>query len=145
MQRDAREFVTDEVAEPSPNQIPVSPLVGHLVRWMATRFAAAAQNATIPEDPEADLREIRTFLTDIVALRRGDLVARRLTLEQAKTNTQKELEFWEWTKRPDIQAKLYPHRDPDKTRRDVVRMLDQHLLGARACDPEPDPEPVCLI
>ena len=107
----------------------------------------------IPEDPEADLREIRNFLTDIVALRRGDLVARRLgleqqrlSLEQAKTQPELEKLFWEWTKRPDIQTILYPNRDPDKTRRDVVRMLDEHLLGARtACDPEPDPEPACFI
>src|SRR2546426_580793 len=38
------------------------------------------------------------------------------------------------TKRPDIQAKLYPNRDPDQIRRDVVKMLDRELLGVRPDD-----------
>jgi hypothetical protein len=150
MRQDALEFATDDDADPSPStQLAASPLVDRLVNWIATRFAAAAQNASIPEDPQADLREIRNYLTDIVALRRGDLVARRLGLEQQRlalgqAKSQQELEklFWEWTKRPDIQAQLNPHRDPDKMRRDVVRMLDRQLLGIRDSsngDPEPDP------
>jgi hypothetical protein len=155
MRQAALEFATDEAADPPPStQLLASPLVDHLVHWIATRFAAAAQTSPIPDDPEADLREIRTFLTDIVALRRGDLVARRLGIEQqrlalgqAKTQSELERQFWEWTKRPDIQSKLYPHRDPDKTRRDVIRLLDEHLLGDTGdCDvPEPEPDPACLV
>jgi hypothetical protein len=131
-----------------------SALVDHLVHWIATRFAAAAHSAPIPQDPQADLREIRSFLTDIVSLRRGDLIARRLaleqqriTLERAKSEQELQKLFWEWTKRPDIQAQLYPHRDPDQTRRDAVRLLDQHLLGSKGTFalPQPDPDPACLV
>jgi hypothetical protein len=89
---------------------------------------------------------------DIVALRRGDLVSRRISLEelrlaaaQAKSDKEMEALFWAWTKRPDIQSKLYPHRDPDKVRRDVVRMLDRELLGRTHHDDEPEPEPACYI
>ncbi len=158
IRQEALQFAADEVAASSASspQVPASPLVDHLVHWIATRFAAAAQTAPISDEPEADLREIRAFLNDIVALRRGDLIARRLGLEQQRlaldqAKGQEELEklFWEWTKRPDIQAQLYPHREPDKTRRDVVRLLDQHLLGAKATfavqDSNPDPDPACLV
>ena len=83
--------------------------------------------------------------TDLVA-RRLTLEQQRLALEQAKTQPEQEKLFWEWTKRPDIQSKLYPHRDPDKTRRDVVRVLDHHLLGVKDADTlQPDPDPACLI
>jgi hypothetical protein len=43
---------------------------------------------------------------------------------------------------PDIQSKLYPHRDPDKVRRDVVRMLNRELLGRTHRDDEPAPAPL---
>jgi hypothetical protein len=156
LRQSALEFAADEAADQLPSsQIPASPLVDHLVHWIAIRFAAAAQNAPISEDHQTDLREIRNYLADIVALRRGDLVARRLaieqqrlSLEQAKSQSEQEKLFWDWTKRPDIQAKLYPNRDPDKTRRDAIRLIDEHFLGVRSqspASPEPDPDPACLV
>ncbi len=71
----------------------------------------------------------------------------RLALEQAKALPEQEKLFWEWTERPDIQAKLYPHRDPDQTRRDVVRLLDHQLLGVKPPGGalEADPDPACFI
>ena len=84
------------------------------------------------DDPETELRRLREFCGDIVALRRGDISAGRLGVAQgrlavlqAETDAQREKDFWAWTQRPDIQAKLYPKRDPDQIRRDVVRMLDE--------------------
>ena len=81
--------------------------------------------------------------------RRLTIEQQRLALEQAKAQPELEKLFWEWTKRPDIQAILYPNRDPDKTRLDVVRLLDRHLLGARlasaTAEHEPEPDPACLI
>ena len=75
------------------------------------------------------------------------LEQQRIALDQAKGQEELEKLFWEWTKRPDVQARLYPHRDPDKTRRDAVRLLDQHLLGSRGTFPvqETDPDPACLV
>ena len=90
------------------------------------------------------LRHLREFCADITTLRRGDLSAGRLAIErqrlallQTKSDEQKDKEFWEWTRRPDVQAKLYPHRDPEKVRRDVDRMLSSRLLGIRYPGDEP--------
>jgi len=47
----------------------------------------------------------------------------------------------------DIQAKLYPHRDPDKIRREVDRMISSRLMGIRYPDDEPngEPDPAAMI
>ena len=154
MRQSAIEFSSEAGADqPAPGPTASIPLVDNLVHWISLRFAAAAHNSTLADDPETELRQIRQFLADIVALRRGDLVARRIHLEQQRlaleeTKNQQTLEklFWQWTKRPDIQAQLYPNRDPEKIRRDVVRMLDCHLLGIPDSeDPEPDPDPAAFI
>ena len=107
------------------------------------------------ENPETELHRLREFCGDIVALRRGDLSAGRLGLEQArfaaeqaKTEQAEEKRFWEWTKRPDIQARLFPHRDPDEIRLQVVRMVDRELLGIRHPVEKtisPDHDPAVLI
>lgn len=156
MRQSAIEFSSEAGAdEPAVGQAPSIPLVDNLVHWISLRFAAAAHNSTLAEDPETELRQIRQFLADIVALRRGNLVARRIHLEQQRlaleeTKNQQTLEklFWQWTKRPDIQAQLYPNRDPEKMHRDVVRMLDRHLLGVSDPfdqTPEPEPDPAAFI
>jgi len=96
---------------------------------------------------------MRNFCLLILALRRGELNAGRLALEQQRLSLElseieqaKEKEFWEWTKRPDIQAKLYPNRDRDQIRRDVVKMLDRELLGIRPDDEiDETAEPAVLI
>ena len=153
MRQSALEFSSEAAADAPANPLPPVPLVDNLVQWIAVRFAAAAHASTPADDPDVELRQIRAFLADIVALRRGDLVARRISLEQQRlaleeTKNHQELEkiFWEWTKRPDIQAQLYPHRDPDKVRRDVVQMIDRELLGIRSSNGhDPDPDPAALI
>jgi len=156
MRQSALEFSAEAQVDAAPsNQVPAEPLVNHLVHWISLRFAAAAHTSTISEDPETELRQIRQFLADIVSLRRGDLIARRihleqqrLSLEQTKNKETLETLFWQWTKRSDIQATLYPHRDPEKMRRDVVRMLDRELLGIRdngAPLEEPEIDPAVLI
>lgn len=132
---------------------PNSPqLLDRFVQWATLRMAAAAEASAPAEDPQQELRELRLFLADIIPLRRSELISRRIRLEEqrlqmASLKNQQQLEdlFWQWTKRPDIQAKLFPHRDPDKMRRDVVRMLDRELLGITHPTDEPEPEPMCYI
>ena len=129
------------------------PLTEKLAHWVALRYAGAAHAlAGLDDDPKTELRRLREFCGDILALRRGDISAGRLGVAQARlavlqaeTEAQKEKEFWTWTQRPDVQAKLYPKRDPDQIRRDVVRMLDEELLGIRPPASEPDPDPALLI
>ena len=152
VQRDALAFAADfPNASSSGNSATLG--TAQFVHWISMRLAAAAQSAPIPDDDKAELRQLRDFLADIVALRRGELISRRINLEeqrlasaQLKNQQLLEEQFWKWTKRPDVQAKLYPHHDPDKVRRNVVRMLDRELLGVTTPDPdEPEPEPTCFI
>ncbi len=135
-----------------PQSTPDAKRLDHLLDWVIERLAALAQSSPLPDDPDTELRQLRRFIADIVALRRGDLVTRRIGLEEqrlefCRVKKQQELEqlFWEWTKRPDIQATLYPHRDPDKTRLDVVRLLDRELLGRKHDTGAPEPDPACSI
>ena len=155
MRQAALAFSAEAQAELPPSsqeQLPVQPIVNQLVHWISLRFAAAAHNSTIPEDPETELRQIRQFLADILALRRGDLSAQRihleqqrLSIEQSKNKDTLETLFWEWTKRPDVQARLFPYRDPDQIRRDTVRLIDRQLLGIQHPDDDPDLDPAVLI
>jgi hypothetical protein len=153
VQQAALEFAAEPPSGQSGEQsLAIAPLLENLVRWISLRLAAVAQSSPIPEDPGDELRDIRSFVADIVALRRGDLVSRRISLEelrlsatQAKSEQEMEKLFWLWTRRPDIQAQLFPHRDPDKLRRDVVRMLDRELLGRNHAHDEPEPDPACAI
>ncbi len=124
----------------------------HLVHFATLRFASAAHSTPIPEDPEADLRQAHRLVADVVALRRGDLAAKRLALELKRlaleeTQSQEHLDklFWEWTKRPDINKRLYPHHDPDKECRAVVRMVDKALFGISPRDDDPEPDPAAWI
>ncbi|HWX18569.1 MAG TPA: hypothetical protein VN578_01560 [Candidatus Binatia bacterium] len=150
----ALEFSAEAQADQSPGaQVFAEPLLNNLVHWLTLHLAAVAQSSTPTDQSEAEFRQIRHLLADVVVLRRGDLVARRiqleqqrLVLEQTKNKESLELLFWEWTKRPDIQAKLFPHRDPDKMRRDVVRLIDTELLGVpRSYDDDSEIDPSCLI
>jgi hypothetical protein len=50
------------------------------------------------------------------------------------------------TKRPDVQAKLYPKDDLLKIRLEVERMLNRRLLGiVDPDDPIDNPDPAALI
>jgi hypothetical protein len=153
MRQAALEFSAETQADLSAeSQTHVGPIVNQLVHWISLRFAAAAHNSAIPDDSETELRQIRQFLADILALRRGDLSAQRihleqqrLSLEQSKNKDALETLFWEWTKRPDVQARLFPYRDPDKLRRDTVRLLDRELLGVPQPDDVTATDPAVLI
>jgi hypothetical protein len=129
-----------------------------LMRMLQIRYAALASTLPPPSsDPEVELRRLGELCNNLVMLRRGDLSAGRLAVEQerlamekARTNEEIEAEHWAWAKRPDIQAKLYPHRDPDQQRRDVDRLISERLLGIRRPESNHDtnghePEPACLI
>ena len=125
-----------------------------LIRYLQLRYAAVAGSLPPPHsDPEAELRRLALLCGNLSALRRGDLSAtrlqieqKRLAMEEAETDEQKEAEFWQWTRRPDVQAKLYPHRDPEKERRDVDRLISERMLGIRVPgNDDSPPDPACLI
>jgi hypothetical protein len=152
-QEAALEFVANLKAESAaaPN-LTGDNLAADLAHWLSLRYATAAHAIALAhhEDPESQLRHLSAFCQDLSTLRRGELSAARLHLQKqrldqllALTQEQKEIEFWEWTKRPDIQAKLYPHRDPDKMRRDVERLVNRTFLGIREPDDASQEESDC--
>jgi hypothetical protein len=154
LRQTALQFVAEMVTEDTVDKTLTDSLSDTLARWAGMRYAAAADAmAGVEDDPENEMRHLREFCTDINNLRRGDLSAGRLALERerlallrTRSDEEKELEFWQWTKRSDIQEKLYPHRDPDKIRRDVDRMISSRLLGIRYPEPpETEPDPAILI
>ena len=157
MRQSALEFAQnlDEDQSALPDLL-AGPLTAKLAHWVALRYAAAAHAlSSMGDDPETELPRLREFCRDIVALRRGDLSAGRLTLEQtrlaseqAENDQEREKAFWEWTKRPEIQARLHPDNNPEQVRAQVLRLFDRELLGIRHANnptPEPDPDPAIMI
>src|ERR1043166_6476141 len=123
-----------------PDDLPQSTLEkmsAKLIRCLQIRYAAVASALPpVHDNPELELRRLGDLCNNLTALRRGDLSAERLSVEQqrlalerSRTDPEQEKLFWQWTKRADIQEILYPHRDPDQTRREVERMLNRQLLG----------------
>ena len=131
---------TSSPEDPELKQLLTGTLADKLSHWLTLRFAAAAQSLTSLDDadPKAELRLLGELSADVLALRRSQLSAGRLELEQqrlaielSKAQALKEQEFWEWTKRPEIQEKLFPNHDSEKKRRAVERMINRRLLGIR--------------
>ncbi len=142
--------------DPELKQLLSGSLADNLAQWLTLRFAAAAHSlASLDEqDPKAELRLLGQFSADVIRLLRSQLSAGRLKVEQQRLALDKsrdaaELEtlFWDWTKRPDIVEKLFPHRDTEKIRRQVDRMLSRRLLGIKDPGEFPDEtaDPACLI
>ena len=83
--------------------------------WLAPQYLLAA-NEKLTATASADrLAVLRTFLHDWALLRRGDHAAARLQLDReeldwqrASSQSQKEKDFREWIKRPEIRAELFP-------------------------------------
>jgi hypothetical protein len=157
LRQTALQFTEDALPD-DLDQATLDKMSDKLLRMLQIRYAALASNLPpASDDPETELRRLGELCNNLVMLRRGDLSAGRLAVEQerlamekVRSDDEKEAEHWEWTKRPDIQAKLYPHRDPDQQRRDVDRLITERLLGIR--HPETnhrtnghEPEPACLI
>ena len=155
LRQNALQFLIELSGDSTLDKSVTDAISDKLAKWSGIRLAAAADAmAGVQEDPENEMRHLREFCTDINNLRRGDLSAGRLDLErkrlalfQTKSDKEKEAEFWQWTKRSDIQAKLYPHRDPEKIRRQVDRMISSRLMGIHYPDDEPDfePDPAAMI
>jgi hypothetical protein len=113
-----------------------------IIRCLQLRYAAVASSLPAPgKNPQNELNLLANLCSNRNSMRRGDLSAGRLEIEQqrfalekSRSEDEMEKQFWQWTQRPDIHAKLYPHRDKEKIRREVERMLNRRLLGIR--DPD---------
>ena len=76
-----------------------------------------ARHIDAETDPERKWNGLRQFANDVSRLRRSSLaddflqIQRDwLALSQSNTADKKEKDFWKWTKRPDIEKKLFPDR-----------------------------------
>jgi hypothetical protein len=155
--RAAIEFATEDAPHlaPEPQSLSAS-ISSSLSRWIAMRFAAAA-HAFVPsdDDPLSEMRHLNELCASVTALRRGDLSAEHLLLEQKRlallesaSSEEREKLFWQWAKRPDIQEKLFPRQDRDALQREVERMINYKMLGipyTSAPSPDEHLDPAILI
>jgi len=120
------------------------PCIDHLMRWLALQYAAATQALLSNDaDPLAHWARLRELCTDLSRLHRADLLTQRLdigrqwlALANSNSNAQKEKEFWAWTKRPDIHAKL--HGNNTRRMLDLLTLLD-HPPEKTTTAPAPAP------
>src|SRR2546426_580791 len=102
-----------------------SDLAEKLSRWVAVRYAAATRAlSTTDPDLDKELRHLRHFCLLILALRRGEVNAGRLAVEQqrlaielAHDEEAKEKEFWDQAPRHPGQTLSKPRPGPNPARR----------------------------
>jgi len=85
--------------------------------WLAPQYLIAAREKLSATDGAGRFEVLRIFMQDWVMLRRGDHSAARLQLDReeldwqrANSKSQKEQEFREWVRRPEIRRELFPER-----------------------------------
>jgi hypothetical protein len=161
-EQEARAMLSEMVAEGEALKTQFGQSVADkLAGWLIPHYMTAARAAlTAEQNPKERWAVLRTVCNDLVALRRGDHYVERLRLEGERleavrqlTKEKKEMEFNEWLKRPDVQAKAHPKADREKVRRQVMQMVDHVLLGTPLEDfeylddedPEPQPDPAAVI
>ena len=85
--------------------------------WLAPQYLLAAREKLSGTEGARHWEILRAFVQDWAMLRRGEHSAARLQLDReeldwqrANNQTQKEKEFREWLKRPEIRAEFFPER-----------------------------------
>ncbi len=150
LRQNALDFATQNLADaPAADSCSTSNLTQKLVQWLALRFAASAHTLVPADDePETDLRCLRQIAADIVALRRGDLYSRRVALEEkrlalrtAKTQELREEEFWQWTRRRDIRARLETQMAQQRAWHDQLRAAIPELAPFLPPKPQSNSDP----
>ncbi len=101
--------------------------------WLAPQLLLAARKKMDASDENARFEVLRTFVQDWALLRRGDHSAARLQLEReelelqrANSQTQKEKEFWEWLKKPEIREKIFPKQKPGLSK-ETLELIEREL------------------
>jgi hypothetical protein len=101
--------------------------------WLAPQYLLAAREKMSGTEGASRWEILRAFVQDWAMLRRGEHSAARLQLdreqfdwERANTQTQKEKEFQEWIKRPEIRAEIFPKYKPGISRK-TMRKIEREL------------------
>jgi len=101
--------------------------------WLAPQYLLAARARLTAADGDGRFEVLRLFVQDWTLLRRGDHAPARLqldreqfTAQQIYRQTQKEAEFREWAKKPEIIAELFPeHRGGLSA--ETIRKIEREL------------------
>src|SRR5438477_4547899 len=106
VRQEALEFATTLSADDCELQkVLPADLADKLSRWVSLRYAAAARSLSKGHSEELDheLQHLRNFSQVILSLRRGELSAGRLAIEQQRLSLElsdtaeaREKDFWEW-------------------------------------------------
>jgi len=115
---DARKMLREMVAEAQDLKSAAGGSVTDAVAaWLAPQYLIAAREKLSATDGAGRFEVLRIFMQDWVMLRRGDHSAARLQLDReeldwqrANSKSQKEQEFREWVRRPEIRRELFPER-----------------------------------
>ena len=112
-------------------------LTDTLAHWLTAHYVAAAKRAARNAGAKGmDLKTLRGLIADVVALRRGDHSAERLTIEREQLDLNRQLSkermeklFWEWAKKPENKSRICFRRDPEKPRggisKETLQMIEK--------------------
>ena len=89
-------------------------LTDTLAHWLTAHYVTAAKRAAANAGPDGlDLTVLRGLIADVVALRRGDHSAERLSVEREQLELNRQLLkermetlFWEWAKKPENKSRI---------------------------------------
>jgi hypothetical protein len=89
-------------------------LTDTLAHWLAAHYVAAAKSAVRKAGTKGlDLKTLRGLIADVVALRRGDHSAERLSVEREQLELNRQLLkdrmeklFWEWATKPENKSRI---------------------------------------
>lgn len=97
------------------NSALAAPVTDTVAGWLVSQYACAAHEKLTDANKANRWEILRAIVQDVALLRRGDHSAARLQLERehldlqkANSEAQKEKDFWEWLKRPEIHKKVFP-------------------------------------
>jgi len=125
-----------------------SPLTGYFhekfARSVSIHYAATAKAVLAAQlDSETKFSRLRQLCADVSRLRRIDYHAERINIErqrfalqQSKADQDREKEFAEWLKRPEIQMKYFPKQKRGLSR-EALALVDNYFgQGISPLDPE---------
>jgi hypothetical protein len=132
-----------------------------LAGWLTPQYVLAARDqlAAVANGAER-WKVLRCMAGDLTALRRGDQWAERLQLERERlellreaNRKNKEEEFEEWLKRPEVRDKVHPKHRRDRVIKRVQQIIEHVLMGNPLPEfeyiddeePEPQPDPAAMI
>jgi hypothetical protein len=134
-QADALKALRELVAEAGELQSAAGGSVTDAVAgWLAPQYLLAARAKLAAADGGGRFEVLRLFVQDWNLLRRGDHASARLQLDrdqfaaqQANRQSQKEAEFREWIKKPEVRQEFFPERTggiSQETMRKIERELN---------------------